>query len=167
MPHPTLGEEVAAAVVLGKDVHLTEQELRHWLQERLAHFKMPKKVFFLPDIPKGPTGKIQRRVLAEQLLGPLTQSAKGHSEKLEEFLLSLFERHLEVNQIEKNDNFFVLGGDSIRATQIANRVQNLLPSLSIDAVTIFEHPTVSELREYILAKEEPKALIDILEFFEA
>ena len=77
MPHPTLGEEVAAAVVLGRDARLTEQELRHWLQERLAHYKMPKKVFFLVDIPKGPTGKIQRRVLAEQLSGSLASSTKG------------------------------------------------------------------------------------------
>ena len=160
MPHSTLGEEVAAAVVLGKDARLTEQELRHWLQERLAHFKMPKKVFFLVDIPKGPTGKIQRRVLAEQLLGSLTSSSKGPSEKLEDFLLSLYQRHLEIKQIGKDDNFFVLGGDSIRAMQIANRLQNLTPSLSIDAVTIFEHPTVSELHQFFIANLGQLALTD-------
>jgi acyl-CoA synthetase (AMP-forming)/AMP-acid ligase II/aryl carrier-like protein len=160
MPHSTLGEEVAAAVVLRKDARLTEQGLRHWLQDRLAHFKTPKKLFFLPDIPKGPTGKIQRRVLAEQLLGSLAPSAKGHSEKLENLLVSLFQRHLEIEQIGKDDNFFMLGGDSIRATQIANRIQNLTPSLTIDAVTIFEHPTVAELHAYILANVGPKTLID-------
>ncbi|TFG62507.1 MAG: AMP-dependent synthetase, partial [Nitrospirales bacterium] len=162
MPHSTLGEEVAAAVVLGQDARLTEQELRHWLQERLAHFKLPKKVFFLSDIPKGPTGKIQRRVLAEQLLGSLAPSAKGHSEKLEDLLVSLFQRHLEIDQIGKDDNFFILGGDSIRATQIANRLQNLTPSFSIDVVTIFQYPTVAELHEYILANVDPKVLIDFL-----
>jgi acyl-CoA synthetase (AMP-forming)/AMP-acid ligase II/aryl carrier-like protein len=160
MPHPTLGEEVAAAVVLGKDARLTEQELRHWLQERLAHYKMPKKVFFLVDIPKGPTGKIQRRVLAEQLSGSLASSTKGPSEKLEDFLLSLYQRHLEIDQIGKDDNFFVLGGDSIRAMQIANRLQNLTPSLSIDAVTIFEHPTVAELHQFLITNLDRITLTD-------
>jgi hypothetical protein len=54
----------------------------------------------------------------------------------------------------------MLGGDSIRATQIANRIQNLTPSLTIDAVTIFEHPTVADLLAYLLANVGPKTLID-------
>jgi len=160
MPHPTLGEEVAAAVVLGKEARLTEQELRHWLQERLAHYKMPKKVFFLEDLPKGPTGKIQRRVLAAQLSGSLASSTKGPSEKLEDFLLSLYQSHLAIDQIGKDDNFFVLGGDSIRAMQIANRLQNLTPSLSIDAVTIFEHPTVAELHQFFIKNLDRATLTD-------
>lgn len=69
MPHPTLGEEVAAAVVLRQGGQLTERELRSWLAQRLAQYKIPKKTFFVDEIPKGPTGKIQRRVVAQQLLG--------------------------------------------------------------------------------------------------
>ena len=69
VPHPTLGEEVAAAVVLNKTEGSTEKELRQWLSVRLAQYKIPKKVFFVDEIPKGPTGKIQRRLLGEQLLG--------------------------------------------------------------------------------------------------
>jgi aryl carrier-like protein len=117
-------------------------------------------VFFLVDIPKGPTGKIQRRVLAEQLSGSLAPSSKGPSEKLEDFLLSLYQRHLAIDQIGKDDNFFVLGGDSIRAMQIANRLQNLTPSLSIDAVTIFENPTVAELHQFFINNLEQHTLTD-------
>ena len=160
MPHPTLGEEVAAAVVLEKDGHLTEKELRPWLSTRLAPYKIPKKVFFLEDIPKGPTGKIQRRVLAEQLSGSLAPSTKRPSEELEDFLLSLYQRHLELDQVEKDDNFFILGGDSIRATQIANRVQSRTTSLSLDAVTIFENPTVTELHQFLMTNLSPEALTE-------
>ena len=168
MPHPTLGEEVAAAVVVDKDSRLNEQELRPWLQERIAHFKMPKKVFFLEDIPKGPTGKIQRRILAEQLTASrslASSSAMSPSETLENLLLSLYQRHLGIDQIRKDDNFFVLGGDSIRATQIANRLQSVAPSFSIDVVTIFEYPSVAELHDHILGNVEPKILLDFLESF--
>ena len=160
MPHPTLGEEVAAAVVLEKDAHLTEKGLRPWLATRLAPYKIPKKVFFLEDIPKGPTGKIQRRVLAEQLSGSLRPMTKRPSEKLEDFLLSLYQHHLELDQVEKDANFFVLGGDSIRATQIANRVQSRTTSLSLDAVTIFENPTVTELHQFLITNLSQEALTE-------
>ncbi len=67
MPHPKLGEEIAAAVVLKPESSATEQELRSFVLERLADFKTPRKVLILPEIPKGPTGKIQRIGLAAKL----------------------------------------------------------------------------------------------------
>jgi oxalate---CoA ligase len=67
MPHAKLGEEVAAAVVLKEGQALTEPELRAFAATRLADFKVPRKVLFLDEIPKGPTGKIQRIGLAERL----------------------------------------------------------------------------------------------------
>jgi len=84
----------------------------------------------------------------------------GPSEKFEDFLLSLYQRHLELDQVGKDDNFFVLGGDSIRATQIANQIQNQFPSLPMDIVTIFEHPTVAELHQFFITNLPHDALSD-------
>jgi len=67
MPHPKLGEEVAAAIVLEPGSELDERSLRDYAATRLADFKVPKKVVFLEEIPKGPTGKLQRIGLAEKL----------------------------------------------------------------------------------------------------
>ena len=67
MPHRRLGEEVAAAVVLADGASLSERELRDFAAERLAAFKVPRRVVFLDEIPKGPTGKLQRIGLAERL----------------------------------------------------------------------------------------------------
>ncbi|HAJ76981.1 MAG: acyl--CoA ligase [Gammaproteobacteria bacterium] len=67
MPHPKLGEEVAAAIVLEPGSELDESGLRDYAATRLADFKVPKKVVFLEEIPKGPTGKLQRIGLAEKL----------------------------------------------------------------------------------------------------
>jgi len=67
VPHEKLGEEVAAAVVLIDGVELSERELREFVSGSLAPFKVPKKVLFLDELPKGPTGKVQRIGLAEQL----------------------------------------------------------------------------------------------------
>jgi acyl-CoA synthetase (AMP-forming)/AMP-acid ligase II len=67
MPHDKLGEEVAAAAVLRDGQDLTERELRDFAAERLADFKVPRKILFLEEIPKGATGKLQRIGLAEKL----------------------------------------------------------------------------------------------------
>ncbi|MGY9004655.1 MAG: acyl--CoA ligase [Alphaproteobacteria bacterium] len=67
MPHDKLGEEVAAAVVLREGAAATEEELRAFTREHLADFKVPRKILFLDEIPKGATGKLQRIGLAEKL----------------------------------------------------------------------------------------------------
>ena len=67
MPHPKLGEEVAAAVVLKEGATVTEKELQQFVGGRVADFKVPKKILILPEIPKGATGKLQRIGLAQKL----------------------------------------------------------------------------------------------------
>jgi oxalate---CoA ligase len=66
-PHDMLGEDVAAAVVLREGASVNEKELKAFLSERLAAFKVPRKILFLAEIPKGATGKLQRIGLAEKL----------------------------------------------------------------------------------------------------
>ena len=71
MPHDKLGEEVAAAVVLKEGEAAEERELRDFVSARLADFKVPRKVVFLEEIPKGATGKLQRIGLHEKLSAEL------------------------------------------------------------------------------------------------
>ncbi|MDW8445147.1 MAG: AMP-binding protein [Acetobacteraceae bacterium] len=66
-PHPKLGEEVAAAVVLRDGMEVSEQGLREFAAQSLADFKVPRRIVFVPEIPKGATGKLQRIGLAEKL----------------------------------------------------------------------------------------------------
>jgi acyl-CoA synthetase (AMP-forming)/AMP-acid ligase II len=67
LPHDKLGEEVAAAIVLREGVAATDHELREFAGLRLAAFKVPRKIVFLDEIPKGATGKLMRIGLAEKL----------------------------------------------------------------------------------------------------
>ncbi len=67
IPHPKLGEEVGAAVVLREGMEATERDIRDFAATRLADFKVPRKVVILDEIPKGATGKLQRIGLAEKL----------------------------------------------------------------------------------------------------
>jgi acyl-CoA synthetase (AMP-forming)/AMP-acid ligase II len=67
MPHDKLGEEVAAVVVLRENQDASEKDLRDFLGQQLADFKVPRKILFMDEIPKGATGKLQRIGLAEKL----------------------------------------------------------------------------------------------------
>ena len=67
-PHPTLGEVAAAAIVLREGQQLDAKTLQAFAGQRLAPYKIPNPIVFVDEIPKGPTGKLQRIGLAEKLL---------------------------------------------------------------------------------------------------
>ena len=71
IPHDMLGEDVAAAVVLRENAACDERELRSFIAGRLADFKVPRRIIFLSEIPKGATGKLQRIGLHEKLAAEL------------------------------------------------------------------------------------------------
>jgi long-chain acyl-CoA synthetase len=61
LPHKTLGEEPAAVVTLKPEMHADEQELRHWVSQRLAAFKVPVRIAFWPEtLPRNANGKIMK-----------------------------------------------------------------------------------------------------------
>ena len=61
VPHPELGEEIGAAVVLHQGEELGAEEVSAYVRDRIAAYKYPRLVWFLEDLPKGPTGKILKR----------------------------------------------------------------------------------------------------------
>jgi long-chain acyl-CoA synthetase len=63
LPHPQLGEEVGAAVVLKPGVAISEADLRDHVKKQLAAYKYPRVVWFVETLPKGPTGKILKRAI--------------------------------------------------------------------------------------------------------
>jgi long-chain acyl-CoA synthetase len=81
IPHPTLGEEVAAAVTLKPGESATEEELRSFVKERVAPFKYPRVIWLTAELPLTPTGKILKREI--HIPGDLAQAAQGGSTTLE------------------------------------------------------------------------------------
>jgi len=63
LPHPALGEEVGAAVVLKPGADVTAEELRDYVKAQVAAYKYPRKVWIADELPKGPTGKILKRAI--------------------------------------------------------------------------------------------------------
>jgi long-chain acyl-CoA synthetase len=65
VPHESHGEEVKAVVALKPDAKATAEDLKAFCKDRLAAYKYPRIVEILPELPKGPTGKILKRELRQ------------------------------------------------------------------------------------------------------
>jgi acyl-CoA synthetase (AMP-forming)/AMP-acid ligase II/acyl carrier protein len=157
-PHPTLGEDIAAAVVLRSGHTTSENELRTYASTRLAHFKVPRHVLFVPEIPKGPTGKLQRVGLAKRLgingvasASPVKAAFVPARNVLDEALVAFYREIVNVTEIGIDDNFFLLGGDSLGATRLLVRVREALGA-EVPITRFFSSPTIAALADYIAGR---------------
>jgi acyl-CoA synthetase (AMP-forming)/AMP-acid ligase II/acyl carrier protein len=156
IPEPTLGEDVGAAVVLQTGMAVSERELREFAAGRLADFKVPRTVLFLSEIPKGPTGKLQRIGLAERLGlgGPRPERSPTHAfvaprTPVEELVARLWAEVLRLERVGVDDHFLDLGGDSMLATRLVSRIRQDL-RLELSLRSLFDAPTVAQQAELLL-----------------
>ncbi|MBE7383125.1 MAG: amino acid adenylation domain-containing protein [Leptolyngbya sp. SIO1E4] len=126
-------------------------KLREFLTDKLPDYMMPSAFVVLEELPLTPSGKVDRRALPApdnarpvmdvELLIPRTPT--------EEILASIWTEVLSLNEIGVLDNFFLLGGDSLQATQLISRVRDIF-QIELSLHRLFESPTIAELSEDIL-----------------
>jgi acyl-CoA synthetase (AMP-forming)/AMP-acid ligase II/thioesterase domain-containing protein/acyl carrier protein len=166
IPHPTLGEEVAAAVVIEPGATVTEQDLSRYLLDRLTGFKVPRCIVFTDEIPKSDAGKVQRHKLAEELGVGIDQSpTKGQKSNrkpspLEYRLLMLWKWTLKNPRIGLDDNFFMLGGDSLQAVDLVLQMEKVF-KCRLPVATLFKAGTVAEMAVLLEDMEHQGAVVPI------
>ena len=142
VPHPTLVEDVAAAVVLRSGSQASERELRNFLSSRLSAAKaLPGGVFFVDSIPVSASGKPLRKSLSEQFQARQeTANVVAGSEwtPLEQTIAAVWASILPNAPTTPDDDFFSLGGDSLSAARMVSLVET---KLGLDA-RLLEHPEV-------------------------
>ncbi len=148
VPHPSLGEDLAAAVVPKSGRTPDEAQLRGFLLARLAGFKVPSRIVFVDAIPKGPTGKVQRTSLHEKLGPALAVAGVPLRTDTERTIEAIFREVLKSDPLGANANFFATGGDSLRGSQVIGRINERL-SLDLPVTAVFRHPTIAELARAI------------------
>ena len=145
-------------------------DLRHFLADRLADFKVPRQIVVLSEIPEGPSGKVQRSGLAEKLGFALGSSPKGlsrrllgeHQGVLHQTVARIWRDVLRLDNVASEDNFFELGGDSIKVTQVVSRLCHELKT-EIPFRLLFEYPSFDMFAEelgkrFSEDKEEPVSI---------
>jgi oxalate---CoA ligase len=147
--HPTLGEDVGAAVVLRENSFLDEAEIRSFVASQLSKFKVPKTILFLPTLPRSTIGKVKRDTLAA--LAESGSQAATYAEpktKLEELLAKVWAEELDQERVGIDDDFFRLGGDSLSSIRLALAIETLL-GIQLDAAKLTEAQTVRQLASLI------------------
>ena len=148
VPHPTLGEEVAAAVVLKQNAKVSERELLDFVAARLADFKTPKQLLIVDEIPKGPTGKLQRIGLADKLADQLASKLRANAvlpeTPVEKQLSDIWKDLLKVDQVGICDNFYALGGDSLALAAMVTAVEERL-HVSVPVDSVLKSPTIKDI----------------------
>jgi acyl carrier protein len=151
VPDAKLGEEVAAAVVLREGASVTATQLREFTAARLSDFKVPRQVLFVQEIPRGPSGKLQRIGLAERL-GMAADHPRQTARKaafveprtaVEKELARLWADVLGLHRVGVHDHFLDLGGDSLLAARLVSRIREKL-QLELSVLSLFEAPTVAD-----------------------
>lgn len=152
--HDVLGEDIAVAVVLKTGQVLTRQALVEYAGKHLAHFKVPRKVYFVSNIPRSPSGKIQRFKLAE--LARLAETAKegegaqylAAQDAVEESLAEMWASVLKRDRVGLNDDFFDLGGDSLKAASFINALQQKWGG-TVYVSALFDAPTIAKFKTFL------------------
>lgn len=137
---------------LAADAAAAPAELRRALREKLPDYMVPGAFVVLPRLPLTPNGKIDRRALPPPgpvNLGPAASGALR--EGLERHLAAIWEEVLGIKNPGADDNFFDLGGHSLRVAQVHAKLRERL-NLDLPILALFQHPTIHALARCINEK---------------
>ena len=144
IPHPTLGEDVAAAVVLHAGATAGEQDLRDHLIAALPAHEVPSRIVFVESLPRGPGGKLQRIGLASRFTDHLHPSESPPCGQMEQLVAGIFASILGLDRPGRDANFFLLGGDSLSSLGAIHRLEQSL-GMELNVGLVFLNPSVRGL----------------------
>lgn len=162
IPHPTLGEDVAAAVVLRTGASVSAPEIRSFLSKTLSRSRVPNRILFLDSIPLSATGKPLRGALfrsfseTQRAPAPPDSSAPAPSSaslsRLQERVAGVWADILHVTDPGPHDSFFDLGGDSLTATRMFTAVEEALKVSERlwEHTDFFDSPTIATLARIVM-----------------
>jgi amino acid adenylation domain-containing protein len=143
----TPGDKRLVAYVVSRDrATATATELRAYLKEKLPEYMVPSAFVFLDAMPLTPNGKLDRKALPVPGRN-YRESEDGFAAPgtpVEEMIAGIWAEVLKLEEVGIHDNFFDLGGHSLKATQVMSRVREAL-QVDLTVRVLFEGPTVAEL----------------------
>ena len=130
--------------------------LRDYLQQTLPKYMIPSFIVPLDNLPMTANGKVDRKKLpipeqSDVVRQPPDDAAPNN--KLEHIIAHIWRRMLNNKQIHMDDNFFDLGGDSLRLAQVHNELQEAV-GRAIPMMTLFRFPTIVSLADHLLHSAE-------------
>lgn len=144
VPHPSLGEDVAAAVVLRDASVVAESELRGFVSRTLSDVKTPSSILVVAAIPRSELGKTPRRQLHSLLARHFSPESVAPATEVEQTLASIVGAVLNRPGIGVQENFFLIGGDSLSGIRVVTRINRHF-GIKLPATVLFRSPTITSL----------------------
>jgi acyl-CoA synthetase (AMP-forming)/AMP-acid ligase II/acyl carrier protein len=163
VPHRTLGEDVAAAVVLRPGSDVTPEALRAELSKQIAAFKVPRTIAILPSLQRNAVGKIDRRAVAAEATALLEAQAatadaaapvSADQERTEARIAAIWARELGLASVEPEDDFIGLGGDSLAGLRMLLAVEAEL-AIALPSDVLTDLTTVRSLAQVVTTQGVP------------
>ncbi len=159
MARPDLSgdKRLAAYITARNNAPPPAADIQRYLNQRLPDYMVPPSVVVMERFPLTPNGKVDRKALPEPDLNQRNSDTAyvEASTDLEKLLIDIWREVLEVQRIGVHDNFFKLGGHSLKVTQVISRVREAI-QMELPMRLLFEAPTVAALAvtiEDLLIKE--------------
>ena len=144
-----LGNNSLAAYIIAED-NPEIKEIKNYLAEELPEYMIPSHLIFLDDLPISPTGKIDIKALPHPKTRAGISNYRPPRTGQEEKLVTIWRQVLGIERVGIEDNFFDLGGDSIKGIQIISRAHQV--GLRLTVKDIFQHKTISGIAENVELK---------------
>ena len=125
-----------------------ETDIKSWLQQRLPEYMIPALIVQLDQLPLTPNGKIDKKALPDPESTDPGNEYVAPGNVLEEKLVEIWKEVLDVDRIGVYDNFFDLGGHSLKAIQLISRLHKRL-HVKIDIAKILANPTIHSLAKVL------------------
>ncbi|WP_252179274.1 non-ribosomal peptide synthetase [Endozoicomonas sp. 4G] len=130
-----------------------EASLQAQLRQKLPEYMIPKAFIAVESFPMTRTGKLDRKALPEPEISSHVQYAPPTTPD-ETRLCDLWQELLNIEQIGIHDNFFQLGGDSLLAIRLCQRIAQAL-SVDVPVALLFQHPTIARLASELTRDIKP------------
>lgn len=159
-----LGERQLTGYVVVDEPELTPGRIRRILETRLPPHAVPSRIMFLPALPQSENRKVDRSALAPLDRGrPDLETAYAvPTNALESLLVHVWETILEIEPVGIRDQFRDLGGDSLRAVQMIDQVEQTL-GRPVSLAVLLEAGTVEELARALLAERSEDLRVPVVQ----
>ncbi|MGD2093077.1 MAG: amino acid adenylation domain-containing protein, partial [Candidatus Aminicenantes bacterium] len=151
--HPSADKYLCAYIVLKNPGSINVPALKEHLAIELPDYMIPTFFVELERIPLTPNGKVNRKLLPEPELGGLAAYYAAPRNPLEQKLAEVWQEILEVDRIGIDDQFFQLGGHSLKAIILISRMNKAF-HVTVPLAEIFRTPTIRGLSAYITSKQQ-------------
>jgi amino acid adenylation domain-containing protein len=151
------GKRVLAWVAVGSSTVMAE-ELRAFLEKTLPKFMIPNRLMCVDQLKLTPNGKVDRSALAAFTPPQVSAEFSEPLDGMEESLLAVWQKVLGMQQIGVEDNYFALGGDSLRVIQLVYEAQQY--GITILARDVLRYPTIRQLRNATQAERQQDLSFD-------